>query len=72
MKDVHATGVTNTKAEKGPVTDEEEEQMWQAEVLGDKTAKTLLYIQFIFITENYLVCALKSIANWHIVNTGLD
>jgi hypothetical protein len=36
MKDVHATGVTNTKAEKEPVTDEEEEQMWQAEVLGDK------------------------------------
>ena len=30
------------------MTDEEEEQMWQAEVLGDKTAKTLLYTVYFY------------------------
>ena len=29
IKDVHATGIKNTKAEKEPVSDDEEERMWQ-------------------------------------------
>jgi integrase len=30
------------------VTDNQEEPMWQAEVLGDKTAKTLLYTLYFY------------------------
>ena len=43
MKEVHATGIRNTKAEKEPVSDNEEERMRQAGLLGDKTAKSLLH-----------------------------
>ena len=42
MKVVHANGKTNSQEEKKPITDEEEEKMWKAEVLGDKTAKSLM------------------------------
>ena len=42
MKSVHADGITNRKEEKEPVIEDEEEQMWQKGVLGDKTARSLL------------------------------
>ena len=42
MKSVHSTGLTNQKEEKEALTEEEEEQMWQAEQLGDQTARVLL------------------------------
>ena len=43
IKQVHAAGVTNEKADKEPVTDEEEERMWQQGVLDEASAKTLLH-----------------------------
>ena len=42
MKSVHSTGLTNQKEEKEALTEEEEEEMWQAEQLGDQTARVLL------------------------------
>jgi hypothetical protein len=42
MKSVHATGLTNQKDEKEPVTEKEEQQMWELQFLGDQTAKALL------------------------------
>lgn len=48
MKDVHATGIRNTRAEKEPVSDDEEERMWQAGLLGDKIAKSLLHTVYFY------------------------
>jgi hypothetical protein len=47
MKEVHRLGITNQKEEKMPVTDKEEDGMWQAGLLGDKTAKSLKYRVFL-------------------------
>lgn len=45
---VHAAGVTNAKAEKEAVSDEEEERMWQQDVLGEATAKTLVHTIYFY------------------------
>ena len=42
------TGIRNTKAEKEPVSDDEEERMRQAGLLGDKTAKSLLHTVYFY------------------------
>ena len=53
MKRLRATGhgVKVKKAE--PITLEEEEQMWQSGVLGDKDPQTLLYTVFYLIGINF-------------------
>ena len=48
VKEVHAAGVSNEKAEKKPVSDEEEERMWRQGVLGEASAKTLLHTIYLY------------------------
>lgn len=48
MKEVHAAGITNAKAEKEAVSDGDEERMWQQGVLGEATAKSLLHTIYFY------------------------
>ena len=59
MKEVHAEGVTDEKGEKEPVSNEEEERMWQQGLLGEASAKTLLHT----IMGKYSEYVLKNITN---------
>ena len=48
MKEVQASVVTNEKGEKEPVSDEEEERMYQQGLLGEASAKTLLHTIYFY------------------------